>query len=87
MKQSTPTAKRSAFRIHAIVFALTLALLAAINLLTGAPYWSAWVIPPWTIGLLAHWFFVLGPGAAKADHRHDAPVSHHAPRHKGGTRS
>ena len=43
-----------------------MALLLAINLWKGAPYWIFWVLLGWGIGLLAHWFFVLGPGADKA---------------------
>lgn len=71
MKQNTPAEKRLGFRIHAIVFVLTLSLLTVINLLTGAPYWIVWVVPGWAIGLLAHWFFVLGPGAVKDDQDRD----------------
>jgi len=61
--------KQLGFRIHAIVFILTIALLLAINALTGAPYWVQWVVLGWGIGLFSHWFFVLGPGARKAEPR------------------
>ena len=44
-----------------------MALLMVINLWTGAPYWILWVLLGWGIGLLAHWWFVLGPGAGKAE--------------------
>ncbi len=49
------------FRIHALAFALTMILLAAINIATGQPYWVLWVLLGWGIGLFAHWAFVLGP--------------------------
>ncbi len=66
MKHATQTEKRVGFRIHAIVFVPTIALLLIINLLTGSPYWSLWTLLGWGIGLLSHWFFVVGPGARKA---------------------
>ena len=66
MKQGTPAEKKLGFRIHAITFVPTIALLLIINLWTGSPYWVLWVLLAWGIGLLSHWFFVLGPGARKA---------------------
>jgi hypothetical protein len=42
-------------------------VLFIINLLIGSPYWSLWVLLGWGIGLFCHWFFVLGPGAGKAE--------------------
>jgi hypothetical protein len=66
MKQGTPAEKKLGFRIHAITFVPTIALLLVINLWTGSPYWVLWVLLAWGIGLLSHWFFVLGPGARKA---------------------
>jgi hypothetical protein len=66
MKTASPLQKRRGFNVHALVFVLTLALLVVINVLTGAPYWVLWVLPGWGLGLLSHWFFVLGPGAGKA---------------------
>ena len=66
MKQVTQSEKQLGFRIHAIVFVPSIAVLLIINLLTGSPYWSVWPLASWGIGLLAHWFFVLGPGARKA---------------------
>jgi hypothetical protein len=66
MKHMTPSEKQRGFRIHAIVFVPTMALCVVINLLTGAPYWSLWTLLGWGIGLLSHWFFVVGPGARKA---------------------
>ena len=67
MKQSTLSEKKLGFRIHAIVFVPTVALLLAINLLTGPPYWSLWTLGGWGVGLLSHWFCVLGPGTRKAE--------------------
>jgi 2TM domain-containing protein len=66
MKQGTPAEKKLGFRIHAIAFVPTIALLLIINLWIGAPYWVLWVLLGWGIGLFCHWFFVLGPGARKA---------------------
>ncbi len=63
MKNATPARKRLGFRIHATVFIPMMALLFVINLLTGSPYWILWVLLDWGVGLLAHWWFVLGPGA------------------------
>lgn len=40
-----------------------MALLFVINLSTGSPYWVLWVLLGWGVGLLAHWWFILGPGA------------------------
>ena len=67
MKHATYLQRKLGFRIHAIVFIPSILLLAVINWLTGAPYWVQWVILGWGIGLLSHWFFVLGPGASKAE--------------------
>jgi hypothetical protein len=67
MKQGTPAEKTLGFRIHAMVFVPSIALLLIINLLTGSPYWVQWVVLAWGIGLFCHWFFVLGPGARKAE--------------------
>jgi hypothetical protein len=67
MKQGTPAEKKLGFRIHAMVFVPSIALLLIINLLTGSPYWVLWVALSWGIGLFCHWFFVLGPGARKAE--------------------
>ena len=67
MKNATPAQQKLGFNIHAFVFVVTMVLLAAINLWKGAPYWVLWVLLGWGIGLLAHWFFVLGPGAEKPE--------------------
>jgi len=58
--------RKRGLRIHSIVFVLTMALLAGINVWTGAPYWVAYVLVGWGIGVMAHWWFVLGPGARRA---------------------
>ena len=51
--------------IHAIAFVLTMLLLVAIDVWTGSPYWVQWVLPGWGLGLLSHWWFVLGPGVRR----------------------
>jgi hypothetical protein len=63
----TQSEKKLGFRIHAMVFVPTIVVLFLINLLIGSPYWSLWVLLGWGIGLFCHWFFVLGPGAGKAE--------------------
>jgi 2TM domain len=65
MKQVSPSQAKRGFNIHAFVFAATMALLLAINLWKGEPYWILWVLLGWGIGLLAHWWFVLGPGRSE----------------------
>ncbi len=57
--------QKRGFNIHAFAFVVTMVVLAAINIWTGPPWWVLWVLLGWGIGLLSHWFFVLGPGAAK----------------------
>jgi hypothetical protein len=63
MMQSSPFNQRRGFQIHAFVFVATVILLAAINAYLGPPYWIVWTLLGWGIGILAHWWFVLGPGA------------------------
>jgi hypothetical protein len=63
MKQSSPVNQRRAFQIHAFVFVATMILLAALNVSLGEPYWIVWPLIGWGIGIIAHWWFVLGPGA------------------------
>lgn len=65
MIRGSPSYRRAGFQIHALVFVLTMVLLALINMWTGAPYWVLWILPGWSIGLLAHWWWKIGPGAAK----------------------
>lgn len=45
---------RLGLQIHAVVFLSTMALLFAINSLTGAPFWALWVFLAWGVGLSAH---------------------------------
>jgi hypothetical protein len=65
MKHLTEAEQRLGFRIHATVFAITIIALLLINAMIGPPYWALWVLFGWGVGLLCHWFFVLGPGARK----------------------
>jgi 2TM domain len=67
MIQGTLAEKKLGFRIHAIAFVPTIAILLIINLLTGSPYWVQWVVLGWGIGLFCLWFFVLGPGTRKTE--------------------
>jgi hypothetical protein len=69
MKPLSPAGKRLGFQVHAFVFVLAMLLQVAINLWTGPPYWALWVLPAWGIGLLSHWWFVLGPGVRRVDPR------------------
>ena len=66
MKQVSESHKKLGFNIHAIAFVLTMALLAIINIAIGRPWWVLWVLLGWGVGLVSHWWFVLGPGASKA---------------------
>ncbi len=66
MKSQSQAQKRLGFQIHAVAFVITMLLLVAINLWTGEPYWVLWVLPGWSIGILSHWWFVLGPGARRS---------------------
>lgn len=65
MKTLSLSHRRRGFNIHAFVFVATMVLLAAINVWKGPPYWVLWALLGWGIGLAAHWFFALGPGADK----------------------
>jgi uncharacterized membrane protein len=58
MKNATPAQMRTGLRIHAIAFMLSMLLMLVINLLTGSPYWAAWVLLGWGVGLLSHWLGV-----------------------------
>lgn len=66
MTNQTRAKQRLGFNIHAFVFVATMILLVAINLWKGAPYWVLWVLLGWGIGIIAHWFFTLGPGGREA---------------------
>jgi hypothetical protein len=64
MTAAPSASPRRGFHIHAVVFVLTMILLTAIDLATGEPWWVYWPLLGWGLGLAAHWWFVLGPGAA-----------------------
>lgn len=55
------------FRIHALVFVPSIILMTVINIAIGEPYWFYWPLLGWGLGLVAHWFFVLGPGSAQQE--------------------
>jgi hypothetical protein len=54
---------RLGFNIHAFAFVVGIVVMIVINFYLGPPYWVIWPILGWGIGIIAHWFFVLGPGA------------------------
>lgn len=58
MKTATPAQLKTGLRIHAIAFSASMALMFVINLWTGPPYWVAWVLLAWGVGLLSHWLAV-----------------------------
>ena len=60
---SSISSRRRGFQIHAAVFVIAMFLMTALNLYFGEPYWFFWPLPGWGIGIFAHWWFVLGPGA------------------------
>ena len=55
--------RQRGFQVHAFVFVVSMAVQIAINAYFGAPYWFVWPLLGWGIGLIAHWWFVLGPGS------------------------
>lgn len=55
---ATPQQMRLGVQVHAASFVAGVLLMLVINLLIGAPYWVAWVVPGWGIGLLSHWLAV-----------------------------
>lgn len=63
MKYASLADRRRGLQIHAIVFVVTMAILFAINMIIGPPYWVAWVLASWGIGLVAHWLATPGPAA------------------------
>lgn len=65
MKQLSESHKQLGFSIHAMVFVSTMALLGIINAAIGPPWWVPWVLLGWGVGLLSHWWFILGPGACR----------------------
>lgn len=64
MKTVSAEEARRGFRIHAFAFVVGIIAMFIINYTTGPQYWWAlWVLLGWGIGIIAHWWFVLGPGA------------------------
>jgi hypothetical protein len=59
MKNADRPHRERAFQIHAIAFVVTVAALAVVNVLIGPPYWIAWVVLGWGVGLFSHWRFGL----------------------------
>jgi len=53
-------ARLKGFYIHSAVFLLVMLGLAALNISLGPPYWVAWVVLGWGIGLIGHAFAVFG---------------------------
>jgi len=53
----TKSSAARGLQIHAFVFVAVVALNLVINVMTGPPWWVQWVIFPWGIGLIAHWYF------------------------------
>ena len=67
MKTHNPARERLGFHVHAFAFVIAMPLQAAINLWAGPPYWALWVFLGWGIGLLSHWWFILGPGVRRVN--------------------
>ncbi len=59
----TTSSTLQGLRIHAIVFAVVIPIEIVVNYFTGPPWWAAWVVVGWGIGLLAHWYFTRGKTA------------------------
>jgi len=59
-------ARLKGFYIHAAVFVLVMLALIALNVFLGQPYWVAWVLLGWGLGLVGHAIGVFGPGFAFA---------------------
>ena len=57
------TNPRLGFQIHAFAFVVGILGMVALNVILGEPYWVIWPLLGWSVGLIAHWWFVLGPGA------------------------
>ncbi|WEK06319.1 MAG: 2TM domain-containing protein [Candidatus Devosia phytovorans] len=53
----TASSTAKGLQIHAFVYIAVIAVNTVINVMTGPPWWVLWVIFPWGIGLIAHWFF------------------------------
>lgn len=57
------------FNIHALAFVPCVIAMAIVNLSIGPPWWALWSVAGWSIGLAAHWWFVLGPGGPRSAQR------------------
>jgi hypothetical protein len=64
MQQVARASRVQGFRIHALVFFLSIGLMAVINVAIGPPYWFQWPLLGWGAGVVFHWFFAVGPGSA-----------------------
>jgi hypothetical protein len=53
------TSANRGLRHHAIAYVLVMALLVALNVSTGGPYWVLWVAAGWGMGLVLHAFLAL----------------------------
>jgi hypothetical protein len=54
------------FRIHAMVFAAVMILLAGLDWWTAEPYWVHWVLLGWGAGLIGHGWLALRGGGGTA---------------------
>ena len=66
MKNATPAQKRIGFRIHAIVFALSMVLMLTINLVDRCAVLGRLVLLAWGVGILSHWLAVRSHLAREA---------------------
>lgn len=51
--------RKEAVLTHAIVFAVVIALLTALDVYTGGSFWVHWVFLGWGMGVLLHAFLAL----------------------------
>lgn len=65
MSNTSRSAQKLGFYIHAVSFVIGMPLLVLINLLTSGYYWFLWALPAWCLGLFFHWLFSIGPAAAR----------------------
>lgn len=63
MKHLTKADQKLGFNIHAVVFVMSMIAMVIINVAVGPPWWVIWPALGWSVGLLMHWWFTLGPGA------------------------
>lgn len=55
---TNPRQVRLGLQIHATAFVVGMLVMLIVNVMIGSPYWVLWVLPGWTIGILAHWLGV-----------------------------